>query len=72
MYSTMAVSSFAARPRKPEAYSAWDASAKVLTGLLLVGAFFLLSRALPRTVALLYVPAAWGFHAVFRLSLIHI
>ena len=40
--------------------------ASVLTGLLLVGAFFLLSRALPRTVALLYVPAAWGFHAVFR------
>ena len=40
--------------------------ASVLTGLLLVGAFFLLSRALPRTVALLYVPAAWGFHAFFR------
>jgi lipopolysaccharide/colanic/teichoic acid biosynthesis glycosyltransferase len=40
--------------------------ATVLTGLLLVGAFFLLNRALPRTVALLYVPAAWGFHAVFR------
>lgn len=40
--------------------------ASVLTGLLLVGAFFLLSRALPRTVALLYVPAAWGVHALFR------
>ena len=40
--------------------------AAVLTGLLLVGAFFLLSRALPRTVALLYLPAAWGFHALFR------
>ncbi len=40
--------------------------ASVLTGLLLVGAFFLLSRALPRTVALLYVPVAWGFHALFR------
>ncbi len=40
--------------------------ATVLTGLLLVGAFFLLNRALPRTVALLYVPAAWGFHAFFR------
>ena len=40
--------------------------ASVLTGLFLVGAFFLLSRALPRTVALLYVPAAWGFHALFR------
>lgn len=40
--------------------------ASVLAGLLLVGAFFLLGRALPRTVALLYVPAAWGFHAFFR------
>ena len=40
--------------------------ATVLTGLLLVGAFFLLNRALPRTVALLYVPVAWGFHAAFR------
>lgn len=40
--------------------------ATVLAALLLVGAFFLLSRALPRTVALLYVPAAWGLHALFR------
>jgi exopolysaccharide biosynthesis polyprenyl glycosylphosphotransferase len=40
--------------------------ASVLTALFLVGAFFLLSRALPRTVALLYVPAAWTLHALFR------
>lgn len=40
--------------------------ASVLSALLLVGAFFLLSRALPRTVALLYVPSAWGLHALFR------
>lgn len=40
--------------------------ASVLAGLLLVGAFFLLGRALPRTVALLYVPAAWVLHAFFR------
>jgi lipopolysaccharide/colanic/teichoic acid biosynthesis glycosyltransferase len=40
--------------------------ATALTGLLLVGAFFLLSRALPRTVALLYLPVAWGLHALFR------
>ncbi len=40
--------------------------AAVLAGLFLVGAFFLLGRALPRTVVLLYVPAAWGVHALFR------
>lgn len=40
--------------------------ASVLTGLFLVGAFFLLGRALPRTVGFLFVPVAWGFHAVFR------
>lgn len=40
--------------------------ASVLSGLLLVGAFFLLSRALPRTIALLYVPVAWALHALFR------
>lgn len=40
--------------------------ASVLAALLLVGAFFVLGRALPRTVALLYVPAAWGLHALFR------
>lgn len=40
--------------------------ASALTALLLVGAFFVLGRALPRTVALLYVPAAWGLHALFR------
>lgn len=40
--------------------------AAVLTGLFLVGAFFLLGRALPRTVVLLYIPAAWGVHALFR------
>ena len=45
--------------------------ASVLQGLLLVGAFFLLGRALPRTVAILCVPAAWGLHALFR-SLVEI
>jgi len=40
--------------------------ASVVTSLLLVGAFFVLERALPRTVALLYVPVAWAIHAVFR------
>ena len=40
--------------------------ASVLAGLLLVGAFFLLGRALPRTVAILFVPFAWGFAAAAR------
>jgi exopolysaccharide biosynthesis polyprenyl glycosylphosphotransferase len=40
--------------------------ASVLAALLLVVAFFVLGRALPRTVALLYVPAAWGLNALFR------
>jgi exopolysaccharide biosynthesis polyprenyl glycosylphosphotransferase len=40
--------------------------ASALTGLLLVGAFFLLSRALPRTVALLFIPVAWALQALFR------
>jgi lipopolysaccharide/colanic/teichoic acid biosynthesis glycosyltransferase len=40
--------------------------ASVLAALFLVGAFFVLGRALPRTVALLYVPAAWGLNALFR------
>ena len=40
--------------------------ASVLSTLLLVGAFFLLSRALPRTVAVLFVPLAWGLNALFR------
>jgi lipopolysaccharide/colanic/teichoic acid biosynthesis glycosyltransferase len=40
--------------------------ATVLTSLLLVGGFFALSRALPRTVALLFIPVAWVFQAVFR------
>jgi len=40
--------------------------ASVLGAILLVGAFFALSRALPRTVALLYVPAAWALTALFR------
>lgn len=45
--------------------------ASILTGLFLVGAFFLLGRALPRTVALLFVPAAWAFHALFRSAVEH-
>lgn len=40
--------------------------ASVLGAILLVGAFFVLNRALPRTVGLLYVPAAWGLTAFFR------
>ena len=40
--------------------------ASVLTAILLVGAFFALSRALPRTVALLFIPAAWGLQALCR------
>ena len=40
--------------------------ASVLAALLLVGAFFVLGRALPRTVGLLYVPAAWALTALFR------
>jgi lipopolysaccharide/colanic/teichoic acid biosynthesis glycosyltransferase len=40
--------------------------ATVLTALFLVGGFFALSRALPRTVALLFIPVAWVFQAVFR------
>ena len=40
--------------------------ASVLTGILIVGGFFMLSRALPRTVAFLFVPVAWAFQALFR------
>ena len=40
--------------------------ASVLAGLLLVVGFFLLGRALPRTVAFLFVPLAWGLSAAIR------
>ena len=40
--------------------------ASVLGALFLVGAYFALGRALPRTVGLLYVPAAWLLTALLR------
>ena len=40
--------------------------ASVLSALLLVVGFFALSRALPRTVAILFVPVSWALQVLFR------